>query len=249
MLNPQVNRRPVSVMRRVALAAILLAIALPIAAASQSPSTPSGTVADPHGKPLPDAALRLTAAAGGQIYETRTNDAGAFQFPDVPAGEYMLSVRSPGFSASRQRMQLNGGATTISLQVQVGTLRERVTVGGGTGEKQGTGSVWTSRPDARGACTPSATGGQITPPMKVRDVRPIYKQELIDNRIEDEVLLHARIGTDGRVRSVEVISPVNVDLEDAAAAAVSQWEFTPTYLNCEPIEVQMYVTVSFKVDR
>ena len=249
MLNPQVNRRPVSVMRRVALAAILLAIALPIAAASQSPSTPSGTVADPHGKPLPDAALRLTAAAGGQIYETRTNDAGAFQFPDVPAGEYMLSVRSPGFSSSRQRMQLNGGATTISLQVQVGTLRERVTVGGGTGEKQGTGPVSTTRLDVRGACTPSATGGQITPPMKVRDVRPIYKQELIDNRIEDEVLLHARIGTDGRVRSVEVISPVNVDLEDAAAAAVSQWEFTPTYLNCEPIEVQMYVTVSFKVDR
>jgi TonB family protein len=61
--------------------------------------------------------------------------------------------------------------------------------------------------------------------------------------------LHARIGTDGRVRSVEVISPVNVDLEDAAAAAVSQWEFTPTYLNCEPVEVQMYVTVSFKVER
>ena len=51
------------------------------------------------------------------------------------------------------------------------------------------------------------------------------------------------------MRSVDVISPVNADLEDAAIAAVSQWEFTPTYLNCEPVEVQMYVTVSFKADR
>jgi len=40
-----------------------------------------------------------------------------------------------------------------------------------------------------------------------------------------------------------------VELEDEAIAAVSQWEFSPTYLNCEPIEVRMYVTVSFKVER
>jgi hypothetical protein len=30
-------------------------------------------------------------------------------------------------------------------------------------------------------------------------------------------------------------------------AAVAQWQFTPTYLNCEAIEVQMYVTVAFKL--
>ena len=54
------------------------------------------------------------------------------------------------------------------------------------------------------------------------------------------ILLQARIGIDGKVQEVEVISPVNADLEDEAIAAVSQWEFSPTYLNCEPIEVQMY---------
>ena len=39
-----------------------------------------------------------------------------------------------------------------------------------------------------------------------------------------------------------MVSPVNADLEDEAIAAVSQWEFSPTYLNCEPIEVRMFVT-------
>jgi hypothetical protein len=31
--------------------------------------------------------------------------------------------------------------------------------------------------------------------------------------------------------------------------AVSQWEFSPTWLNCEAIEVQMFVTASFKIER
>ena len=60
--------------------------------------------------------------------------------------------------------------------------------------------------------------------------------------------MQARIGTDGKVQNVDVISPVNADLEDEAMAAVSQWEFSPTYLNCEPIEVQMFVTVQFKTE-
>ena len=32
-------------------------------------------------------------------------------------------------------------------------------------------------------------------------------------------------------------------------AAVSQWEFSPTWLNCEAVEVRMFVTVSFTAER
>ena len=85
--------------------------------------------------------------------------------------------------------------------------------------------------------------------MKIRDVRPRYRQEWIDAKVEGVILMQAHIGTDGTVRNVNVISPVNVDLEDEAMAAVSQWRFTPTYLNCEAVEVQMYVTVAFKLDQ
>ncbi len=78
--------------------------------------------------------------------------------------------------------------------------------------------------------------------MKLRDVRPRYSQAWADANVEGSVLMSARIGTDGKVQAVEVVSPGNVELEDEAIAAVSQWEFSPTYLNCEPIEVRMYVT-------
>ena len=242
MLNPQVDRRPVSRLRRGAVAALLTAIALPIAAASQPSGSPAGTLTDPSGKPLANATLRLTSESSGQTIETRSDAAGAFTFAPVPAGEYMLSVRQPGFASTRHRMQLNGGAVTINLQAQIGTLKETVSVGGG--KDDGTTSEPRRSYTAK-ACSASATGGQLTPPMKLLNVRPRYKQEWMDAKLEGNILLKATIGKDGRVRSVENISPVNAEMEDEAMAAVGKWEFSPTFLNCEPVEVQMYVTVSF----
>jgi TonB family protein len=247
MLNPQVNRRPVSMMRRASLAIALLAFALPIAAASQTPSTPQGTVTDPMGRPLADATLRLLAIDSDSLFETRSDANGNFQFAAVPAGEYMISVRSPGFSGARHRMRLAGGAVTIALKAQVGTLQETISVvgGGKTGQRYVEESKAVHTPPT---CSATAAG-QLTPPMKVKDVRPRYKQEWLSDKLEAAVLLEARIGTDGSVRGVNVISPVNAKLEDEAIAAVSEWRFSPTYLNCEPVEVQMYVTVSFKVEQ
>jgi TonB family protein len=124
-----------------------------------------------------------------------------------------------------------------------------VTIDGSNGGSNGPRTVTTASSRPAPACTPSSTGGQITPPMKIRDVRPRYRQELVEARVQGVVLMQAKIGPDGKVRSVDVVSPVNADLEDEAIAAVSQWEFTPTYLNCEPVEVQMYVTMQFKLDQ
>jgi TonB family protein len=247
MLNPQVNRRPVSNARRAVLAIVLLVIALPIAAATQGPPVPSGTIVDPSGRALPDAIVRLTAIGSDAAFETRTDANGAFEFSPVPQGDYLLSARSPGFSTMRQRLALSGGGVTITLKLPVGTLSERVSVGGGKSDGDGPRTQQLVTNFGPEPCSPSTTG-QITPPMKLKDVRPRYKQAWLDNKIEGNVLLRAHIGVDGRVRNVDVISGVNVELEDEAIGAVSQWEFSPTYLNCEPTEVQMYVTVAFKAE-
>ena len=248
MLNPQLDRHPVSLKRRFAVAAMLVVLALPIAAATQAPATPAGVVADPTGRPLADATVRLTAVATEATYETRTDANGAFLFGDVPAGDYLLSGRYPGFASQRQRVRLSGGGMTFTLRLAVGTLRETVSVRGGGDDVAGARTEERARAYSPSPCTPSG-GGQLTPPMKLRDVRPRYKPSWAQNGLEGDILMQAQIGVDGKVRNVDVISPVNVELEDEAIAAVSQWEFSPTYLNCEPIEVRMYVTVSFKLDR
>ena len=84
------------------------------------------------------------------------------------------------------------------------------------------------------------------PPTKTKDVRPIYP---IGGK-SGNVQVAAIIGTDGRVASLDVVDdgaggPADISLADAAANAVRQWEFTPTYLDGEPIDVRMKVHVSF----
>ena len=54
------------------------------------------------------------------------------------------------------------------------------------------------------------------------------------------------IGTDGLVKSVKSVDPtVHADLVDAATAAVTQWEFDATLLDCVPVEVEITVSVGF----
>jgi outer membrane biosynthesis protein TonB len=65
--------------------------------------------------------------------------------------------------------------------------------------------------------------------------------------VEGTVNRKATIGTDGDVRTVEVIDTPNQDLATAAIAAVREWEFDQTLLNCEPVEVDMRVTVTFEL--
>ena len=249
MLNPQVNRRRVSISRRLVFAMLLLAIAVPIAAAARAQNTPTGTVTDPSGRPLGDAAVRLASIDGEPVFDTKSDANGHFQFSEVRAGDYLLSVRSPGFSTQRQRVRLSGGGVTFAVRLPVGTLRETVTVKAGGPGSDGDRSVATAAPYAPPTCA-STAAGQLSPPAKIRDVRPRFKRAWVEQNLKGSVLMQATIGTDGKVRNVELVSGTeSAELEDEAIAAVSLWEFSPTYLNCEPVEVRMFVTVNFTVDQ
>ena len=249
MLNPQTNRGPLSLTRRVAVAMLLAALALPIASASQGSAAPSGTVSDPTGRLISGVSVRLSALNGEALHQTQTDAAGMFQFPSIPSGEYMLGAHHPGFLSVRRRVSITGATPAMALGLQVGNLSETVTVRGGKDAIDGPRSEERASQFGTPVCTPQATGGHIVPPRKIRDVRPRYRQAWVDAGLEGRILLQARIGFDGRIREVEAVSPVNADLEEEAIGAVSQWEFTPTWLNCEPVEVRMFVTVAFTAER
>jgi len=250
MLNPPTERRPLTVRSRAAIVAGLLAIALPIAAASQGAGAPSGVLRDPSGRVLPGATVRMSAIGHDAIHETQSDSTGSFQFPEIADGDYMVSARLPGFLAARQRVRVSPSMAPLNVTLQVGTLTETVTVrsDGSTPPGPVSPSAALALPSPP-PCGTTDLGGNLKPPMKLKDVRPVYKQELAANNVEGNVLLQAAIGVDGKVRGLEVVSAVNADLEEAAIRAVSQWEFSPTYLNCQAIEVRMFVTVSFKIDR
>jgi beta-lactamase regulating signal transducer with metallopeptidase domain len=248
MLNPPNQPRPLSAAARVAIVAALSCAALQIAAASQAPATPSGTVMDSTGRVVPGVTVRLSSSTS-EVFETQTDASGAYQFAAVPSGDYMLSTRYLGFQSLRRRVSISASTPAMPLTIQVGTLQETITTRGNKDSKDGPRTEERKQPYARAACTPQETGGHIEPPQKIRDVRPRYKQAWAEANRAGLILLQAVIGVDGRVRELEVVSPVDPELEDEALEAVSQWEFTPTWLNCQAIEVRMFVTVSFAADR
>jgi TonB family protein len=77
-------------------------------------------------------------------------------------------------------------------------------------------------------------------------VQPIYPQEAKDNKVAGSVVLHAIIGKDGTIRSLQVVSGPEV-LAKAAFEAVKQWAYKPYLLNGDPTEVDTTITVNFSL--
>ena len=102
-------------------------------------------------------------------------------------------------------------------------------------------------PQPRGP-QPVRIGGNIRPPRKLQDVRPVYPPAMREAGREGIVPIDAVIGRDGTVTTVRVLSAeVHPDFAMAAVDAVRAWRFSPTLLNGSPVDVVMTVSVRFSL--
>jgi periplasmic protein TonB len=83
--------------------------------------------------------------------------------------------------------------------------------------------------------------------MLVRRIQPEYPQIARNAHISGQVILHAIIGKDGAIESLEVKSGQAI-LAHAAVEAIRQWRYRPTILNGEAVEVETTITVNFVLD-
>jgi len=261
MLDPTTRRRPLSRSARARIFAAALAATLPFAllgAAAQFHAL-RGSLHDPSGRVLPGAAVTLTDTAAGRSYQVRSDGDGRFEFVGLPPATYRLEVKTPGF-------QTHGEDVTISsdveraLRLRVGTLQETITVVGDGQPDAPPDAATVARREATrqragerqqralatcAAGPPVAVGGNILPPMKIVHVTPRYPEHLRPSGAAGVVTMQAVIDTAGQVGEVRNVRGPHPDFEAAAVAAVRAWEFTPTLLNCEAIDVEMAVTVNF----
>lgn len=93
---------------------------------------------------------------------------------------------------------------------------------------------------------PIRVGGRVKPPREIVKTTPVYPVLARQARIEGEVVLDAVIDTEGNVVNVTVVSGHPLLIE-AAINCVRQWKYEPTYLNEQPISVQLIVKVSFQL--
>ena len=91
-------------------------------------------------------------------------------------------------------------------------------------------------------------GGKVQAPAPLYNPLPEYPTLARQARVSGVVHLEAIIGTDGTVRSVQLIQG-HALLVSAALAAVRKWRYTPPTLNGDPIEILLYVDVNFELNR
>jgi protein TonB len=80
--------------------------------------------------------------------------------------------------------------------------------------------------------------------LLVHQVKPAYPHLAMQTHTQGEVVLHAIIGRDGTIASLQVVSGHPL-LAPAAIAAVREWRYRPYTLNGEPVEVETLITVRF----
>jgi hypothetical protein len=93
--------------------------------------TVSGSVKDAQGAIVPGATVTLVSSDRGTTAETVTASTGAFVFPNVNAGTYVIRVTMDGFKTlERPGIVVSPGDRVLvqTLTIDVGSLNETVTV-------------------------------------------------------------------------------------------------------------------------
>lgn len=86
----------------------------------------------------------------------------------------------------------------------------------------------------------------VTAGRVLKRVNPTYPSTALQQRISGPVVLQARIGKDGRVHDVKVVSG-HPFLATAAVDALRQWQYDPYKLNGQPVDLQTQVTINFNL--
>src|ERR1700674_1495034 len=89
-----------------------------------------GTVTDVSGAVVANAKVTITETNTGISRSAETNSSGNYSFPDLPPGQYTVSVEMPGFKkeAKTNIDLLVNTSTRVDLQLQPGNVSESIEV-------------------------------------------------------------------------------------------------------------------------
>jgi len=172
---------------------------LVLAAQAWAQSSLRGTVTDPSGAAVPNAAVEIDGPGGGK--RTRTESSGQYSFPRLAAGKYGIKVTAKGFATARANVAMEGPAV-FDVRLAIQTAPQSISVEGRTGrvgtepEQNGSAVVMGERqiaalsddpdelalelqalagpapgPDGGQVYIDGFTGGTLPPKSAIREVR------------------------------------------------------------------------------
>jgi protein TonB len=249
LLDRGCNRAPLT--RRVAMAVTVLACALvlPVATltthAQAGRGALAGIVKDPSGSRIPGAAITIHNLDGTNVESAKANMVGEYGFPSIPAGRYEIEARVPGFAILKTQAVVTAGtAARTDLNLGLGNLSEVVTV---HGSRSSTAAPQAQTPTRNPERIP--IGGNVQAAMLIRQVKPEYPQELKDQGVTGVVKIKAILSKTGDLLNPVVMNTVDSRLAQLALDAVKQFQYRPTLLNGQPVEVVTTIDIAFELDQ
>jgi TonB family protein len=99
------------------------------------------------------------------------------------------------------------------------------------------------------AQAPAQSSGQeitrVVQPRVLKEVKPAYPADALTAGIVGAVELECIVKADGTVSDIKVVKPLEPSLDEAAVAALKQWQFAPGTKDGTPIDVQVTIEMSF----
>jgi TonB family protein len=248
MLNRSVNRRRLSLQAKFLIPLFAAGILVPLAAlrlpAQNLSGKTSGSIHDPSGTAVANATIIMSNHEAKTIDMTSSDREGNFTFKPLPVGNYELQVLKPGFETYRlPQISLDAGRDfSETFTLQVGAITEHVMVVPEDSAKPVPVETTPGKPSRL------SIGGNVQAAKIITRVQPVYPDSAKSAGVSGTVILHAVVGMNGKPLSLRVMNTrVDPELARSAVEAVSQWRYTPTLLNGEPVEVDTTVMVNFSL--
>lgn len=250
MLNPSVNRGRLSVKAKFFIPLFALCLLIPLAAlrlpAQNLSGKTTGSVHDPSGAGIANATIIMSNHETNTIDMTTSNGDGNFAFKPLPAGTYELQVLKPGFKTFRvPQVSLDTGRDfSETFTLDVGSITEHVMVV----PENSSGAAPVEAPSGKPSRLSIGGNIQAAKIIKSSKVQPIYPESAKSAGIQGTVVLHAVISKEGKPLSLRVMNAqADPDLARSAVEAVSQWRYTPTLLNGDPIEIDTTIDIVYSL--
>lgn len=103
-------------------------------------------------------------------------------------------------------------------------------------------------PPARPGVKRLRIGGNVQSTKITNKIRPAYPPLAKMSRIQGTVRFNTLIGQDGTIKALALVSGHPL-LAESARAAVEQWQYQPTLLNGDPVEVITVIDVNYTLAR
>ena len=224
-------------------------------AAPQAAPSPDASVGEPAGAPAKPLEIEVVDSAGRRWEfpaESGANRADASAEHSSSASEAAPPVANDASAAHKPAEPARAAQDTSSAAVSADkssaplmlTLPETPISASGSVAIRSRGEV----PVPPGAAKSAQEGRNLQIGQLTNLVEPVYPPDALQHRVEGTVKLHAVIGVDGAIKSLEPRSGPEL-LIQAAMTAVREWKYNPTTLNGKPIETQEDVSFVFRLPK